>query len=308
MGKNNSKTVQATTEALYELSLASINNSDGIIYIYEKYSLTQLVGQEKAHELRTLMQSKEIIVQQISNHPQIEDTLLPGEALDPDFKKAVMHYHYVPKEIFSIEHEMLIFGDTVAWYSLNEEGVITSIVDPVFSNNQKQLFRTLLQHQGLPRIMDKTYIPNHSFYNSIDVDVNGMRVIVWPDADAKNSYGDIDQVGLAAYVETIIAGDMDYYQDASYVIVFIWSYDGEKMADVWKFTDNTVDDRSGPLSDVRVYREGVKTTELGLGSGNTLLVLGHEEKLRRQSRTLQAYLAGNPPELPLEVLNRQNFF
>jgi hypothetical protein len=45
-----------------------------------------------------------------------------------------------------------------------------------------------------------------------------------------------------------------------------------------------------------------------MASGNTLLVLGHEEKMRRQSKNLQNYLDGPPPTLPLEIMNGKDFF
>ena len=102
--------------------------------------------------------------------------------------------------------------------------------------------------------------------------------------------------------------NIQYYDDSTYIIAFIWSLDGEKMIDIWKFNDNHVDDRSGPLSDGRVYREGKLCTDMGLASGNTLLVLGHEEKLRRQSKNLKSYLTGPVPKLPLEIVNGKNFF
>ena len=62
------------------------------------------------------------------------------------------------------------------------------------------------------------------------------------------------------------------------------------MVDMWKFQYNSVDDRSGPLSEVRVYKSGIRCDSIGLASGNTLFVLGHEEKLRRQAKNLEKYL------------------
>ena len=72
--------------------------------------------------------------------------------------------------------------------------------------------------------------------------------------------------------------------------------------------NNHVDDYSGPLGEVRVFRNGELSNNLGMASGNTLLVLGYEEKLRRQSKDLKGYLKGSVPKLPLELSNGKNFF
>ena len=48
--------------------------------------------------------------------------------------------------------------------------------------------------------------------------------------------------------------------------------------------------------------------DVGIASGNTLIVLGYEEKIRRQSKDLKNYLRGPAPKLPLEIMNGKNFF
>ena len=149
--------------------------------------------------------------------------------------------------------------------------------------------------------------PNHSFYKSLNFFINDLQVIVWPDADAKESYKGMDEKELEKYIVNIIKTD-SYYDDSTYIIAFIWNMNGDRMIDIWKFNDNHVDDRSGPLGNVRVYREGKICNNLGLASGNTLLVLGYEEKLRRQSKNLKNYLEGPAPKLPLEIMNGKNFF
>ncbi|MEI6499198.1 MAG: hypothetical protein WCO23_04495 [bacterium] len=62
------------------------------------------------------------------------------------------------------------------------------------------------------------------------------------------------------------------------------------------------------MGEVKIYKDGKECSNLGIASGNTLLVLGYEEKLRRQATDLNAYFNGPPPALPLELLNRKNFF
>ena len=80
------------------------------------------------------------------------------------------------------------------------------------------------------------------------------------------------------------------------------------MIDIWKYMENSVDTHSGPLSEARTYREGVICTGLGTGSGSTLLILGYEERLRRQAKDLQSYFQGSAPKLPFEMLIEEIFF
>lgn len=308
--KTTKKTVEQmeyTEDALFNISLQSADCSEKEIFIYERYSLGGLIGQEGAEQIRKKLVDNGVTVQQISNEPTIEKTLMAGDSMTEEFKTAVMGYHYVPKTVLDIQKETVIFDDTVAMYTNDPNGTITVIRDQIFAEQQKQLFKVLLGNESLPKV-NLHYRPNHSFYNSIDLFVGKLQVIVWPDADAHESFANFDQTKLEQYITNIIQQDSSYFSDAAYVICFIWSYNGEKMVDVWRFNENPVDDRSGPLSSVRVYREGRATDELGISSGNTLLVLGLEERLRRQSKSLQEYLEGNPPELPLDILNRKDFF
>lgn len=260
------------------------------------------MGQEDAEKVRKIFLENGIQVRQITNLPE-----LPAFSENDEFVNTVMSFRYVPAEVFSIKSETVIFDDTCAIYNPEKE-TCEVIVDAEFAAQQKQLFENLWETQGLAPTLGFPYTPNHSFYNNIDFFVDGKQLIVWPDADARSVYHDLGKEGLEQYLADLIKRDWEYYADASYVILFLWAYEGDKMADVWKFNENHVDDRSGPLGDVRVYRDGKVVTDIGLASGNTLMVLGYEERLRRQSKDLGSYLDGPVPKLPLEVCNGEDFF
>jgi len=117
------------------------------------------------------------------------------------------------------------------------------------------------------------------------------------------NYNDMEK-----YLQEIMDKNDDFFGKAEYIVAFIWNYEGDKMIDMWKFDGNYVDDRSGPLSEAKIFRNQKECKDLGLASGNTLLVLGYEEKLRRQKINIKDYLKGDPPNLPLELLNEKDFF
>lgn len=147
-----------------------------------------------------------------------------------------------------------------------------------------------------------------SFYNSIDFWISGKQIIVYPDRDAIDSYKNYTYEDMENELEEIIRKDQAFFEDMDYSISFIWNYKSSRMIDFWKFNANYVDDRSGPLADVRIYKNDRICRDLGAASGNTLLVLGIEEKLRRKSKNLISYLKGPAPKLPFQLQINQDFF
>lgn len=283
---------------LYDISLASSAARDKEVFIFEKSDMSALFDQNRAEEIRKNFLENGVKVKQISNSPTI-----PKFSENSDFINQVMTFRYIPSSVYEINHEVLVFDDTVAVYNSSQMMIIQ---DPAFAKNYKQLFQAIWDLGHSPKL-EFDYKPNHSFYNNLNFFLDGIQIIVWPDADAKVAYSGMAPTDLEAYILDVIKSDTDY-KTASYIIVFMWSFDGDRMLDVWMFNDNHVDDRSGPLGDAKVYREGKIVKDLGIASGNTLLVLGYEEKLRRQSSTLKTYLDGPPPKLPLEILNEKDFF
>ena len=288
----------ATNTKLYEISLLSAQAKSKEVFIFEKWEMWDLFEKEKVEEIRKTFVENTIKVRQITNNSSLQRF-----TDNRDFVDQVMSFRYIPKDVFPIEKEVIIFDDTVAIYDSKE---ICIIENTGFAKMQKALFQNLWEQWNSPSL-EFEYIPNHSFYNDIDYIYDTLQIIVWPDAEARNAYGNISKEELWDYLHSIISSDT-YFDDATYIIVFIWSLEWDKMVDIWKFQENPVDNRSGPLSDVRVYKEEKICHDIWLASGNTLLVLGHEEKLRRQSKDLHSYLSGPRPNLPLEVMNRQDFF
>ena len=215
-----------------------------------------------------------------------------------------MSYIYVSKYIFYITNEILIFDDKIAIYNKNE---FILIEDEKFSNNQKQLFMSIWEQWILPKL-NFDYIPNHSFYNSVDLFVSWTQIIVWPDCDSKKSYSWFDKEKLKIFFENILEENTEKYKNSSYIISFIWNFKWNKMVDIWNFNENYVDDRSWPIWNASVYRNWKSCDNLWLASWNTLLILWYEEKIRRQSKNLEDYLNWAVPKMPLEIVNWKEFF
>lgn len=170
----------------------------------------------------------------------------------------------------------------VAIYSLEPVIKLLVVRDADYARSQKQLF-TQIGKEGLPPTLGFPYKPNHSFYNSLDFYIGGKQVIIWPDADAKNAFNRMSYYDLYQHLGEILDQYREFFGSATYIVGLIWSDGGDRMVDLWRFTANHVDDRSGPLIEVKVFRNQKECRDMGLASGITLMVLGFEEKLRRQS-------------------------
>lgn len=299
---NTGKLQKAALDDLYNISLDSAKAKEKEIFIYEKSDLSKLIGNEKAEELRKEFLKNKISVKQITNIPE-----LPKFSKNYEFINTCMSFRYIPEETFLIENETLIFDSKVAIYTLEPDIKLSVIEDENFAKNQKQLFMNLWD-QGQSPVLGFDYQPNHSYFRNLDYKINNKHVIVYPDKDAVGAYKGFDYESLGKYIENIINENKEYFKGSTYLIVFLWNYEGKKMVDIWKFDANFVDDRSGPLGEAKIFKEGKECSDLGLASGSTLMILGYEEKLRRQSDNIQAYFDGPSPELPLEIINKGDFF
>ena len=287
---------------LFDLSLRSANANSKVVYLYEIDSLSELISLDKAELIRQEFLRNGVKVKQITNKP-----VLPKFSANTEFTDRCMLFRYVPKSIYDITREVLIFDNTVAIYYLEGDEVKLLIIeDEAYAKTQVQL-HNLLWDQGLNPKTDFAYEPNHSFYNSKDLYINGIQVIVYPDADAKISFDGMTWEDIEARLKEIFDSNVAGYANLSHCLVFMWNYEGARMFDIWKFFANKVDDRSGPLSEVTVYRNEKVCTDLSIASGNTHIVLGFEEKQRRQSTSDEEYLKNHPPLLPLEICNGKDF-
>jgi hypothetical protein len=68
-------------------------------------------------------------------------------------------------------------------------------------------------------------VPNHSYFNSIDLIVNGTQIIVWPTYKSKDSYKNFNKQKLTKYFKEILDNNKEMYKDTSYIVSFIWGFD-----------------------------------------------------------------------------------
>jgi hypothetical protein len=68
---------------------------------------------------------------------------LKNVGLSDKFIRNSIEVRFVPKEVFDIENEVLIFDDTVAIYDDDNTRKMTIFNNSTYAKNQKQLFKVL---------------------------------------------------------------------------------------------------------------------------------------------------------------------
>ncbi len=143
-----------------------------------------------------------------------------------------------------------------------------------------------------------------AFYNPLSLQIEGRAVIVYPDQGLeKVMYRNVDSV--KKHIETLYEMH-SLSKDIDYQIIMLWAEDKDPMTDMWIFT-KTDAWGSGPLANVKIFRGYKEVNDIGVGSGNTLIVLGREEEQRRKSQNLEGYLSGPRPNLPDFLLLNEDF-
>ena len=96
----------------------------------------------------------------------------------------------------------------------------------------------------------------------------------------------------------------------SYHVVVIWSLKGVAMTDVWIMSMDNYYALSGPFVICKTFAGMKPSADTGLASGDTLLMLGAEEELRRYlHRPIKEYAnrAKYLPNLPATVMCMEAF-
>ncbi|MEI8067954.1 MAG: hypothetical protein WCG91_03350 [Candidatus Shapirobacteria bacterium] len=132
------KLEKATIDDLYEISLMSARSKEKQLYIYEISTLSEIIGFDRAEILRSEFLKNGIKVKQITNNPVVSKFTKNDE-----FFNKLMDFRYVPKDIFGIRDEILIFDDMVAIYNTEPEIKLLVIKNSDFAENQKELFLEL---------------------------------------------------------------------------------------------------------------------------------------------------------------------
>lgn len=102
-------------------------------------------------------------------------------------------------------------------------------------------------------------------------------------------------ISAAEYFRGVLDDARERCDKYNFVLAALWADNGEKVADFFGLYDIHPEKWPGnPDVDTWVVRNGVWRRENPTTCGDALIVLGEEERFRRESKNLEAYSRGWP--------------
>ena len=98
-----------------------------------------LMDKDTAESIRSEIIEKHIIVRQLTN---LSEIYADWTEYSKEMQE-IMKIRYIPKEIFDIQNEILIFDDTVAMYRVEPEVYYIEIEDTHYADMMRALFDNL---------------------------------------------------------------------------------------------------------------------------------------------------------------------
>ncbi len=111
-----------------------------------------------------------------------------------------------------------------------------------------------------------------------------VPVVVYPAKDDGNITQAFDRKRrgcIEDYVQECMSAHAHKLKDADMVIAYVWNDGTDRMCDLWSMQRNRLSDDSGFLYDAFTLRELDVVTDMGVSSGNSLIVFTAEEMLMR---------------------------
>jgi hypothetical protein len=149
--------------------------------------------------------------------------------------------------------------------------------------------------------MSRQYIP-------FTIVINDIPIIIYPVKD-ENPLNEI----FKSKEEIVEHIDNLYKENGSlkigqYHIIFVWNLNKQRMTDVWIHEMKNWSN-SGPLISCKTFRGYQECTDAGIASGDSLIVLGREEELRRNCKNIEEYVDRSNilPEFPKDFAPDREF-
>lgn len=153
------------------------------------------------------------------------------------------------------------------------------------------------------------------FYKPFTTTIDNKPVIVYPCLGVEKVIKRNIPSNIENHLEKLYESNPQYLNVGTYHIIILWDEASDDsnatsrdvMTDVWIF-DKIDSWGSGPLVDVKIFRNMNLETNIGVSAGDGLLMLGKEEELRRKSKSLNDYLNGERAKLPADIKPIQDFY
>ena len=239
-----------------------------------------VMDRETAESIRSELVARNVSVRQLTNLSKID----PNWTEYSGSLKSLIDTRNISTDLFEIQHEILIFDDTVALYRTEPQVSYTEIEDVNYASVMRSLFENLWKASQMMvwgingSISVKQYLP-------MSMKFGGKPSIVYPakdDGNISQAYPGDGIASITEYLHTSLALHSKKLEDADMLILYVWNDGIVPMVDVWKVMRNSISDDSGFLYDNFTLKGNAIDTSMGEASGNSLIVFTAEEFLLRR--------------------------
>lgn len=251
------------------------------VCIFEIGNMNDLMPQKEADQIRDSLKANKIKVRQISNYEwQPEFTEVEG------FSETVLG-KYIKPEVFQISSEIVIFEDTVAIYRIEPSVSYLEINDANYAEMMRELFDNIWKLSdtmilGLGGSKEaKQYMP---ISTKLKVGKKEIPAVIYPAKDdgyIEKAFDRNKKGAIEEYLQECALKFKDEFEKADLVLAYAWNDGKDRIVDAWFLTKNRISDDSGFLYDIMTIKEGEVVRDMGIGSGNSSIVVTVEELLLR---------------------------
>ena len=144
------------------------------------------------------------------------------------------------------------------------------------------------------------------FYNPIKLTIQGTPILVYPCKGVESIFAREKGV-IKKHILKLYAENKDILSSlGEYNIIILWNEGKDITTDVWIY-DKLKSWGSGPLVDVKIFRNFNIEKNIGVSAGDGLILLGREEEYRRTKNSLTEYINGDRPELLKDIVLKEDF-
>ncbi|MBI2790620.1 MAG: hypothetical protein HYX61_01565 [Gammaproteobacteria bacterium] len=152
-------------------------------------------------------------------------------------------------------------------------------------------------------------------YKPFNHTINGINLIIYPVKDGSPLQAIFDPKNkkqMITHIEALYAKHAKSLHKGTYHILFVWNLDGKRMTDIWVHNmNNVIEANSGPLLDSYVFKDLESSKDAGIASGDSIIVLGREEELRRKLKNtdIKEYVnrEKHMPDFPKDMVGKSFF-
>jgi sugar-specific transcriptional regulator TrmB len=134
-------------EAVREITLHSLEAKDTLrLYEIVYASLNEMFSAEEANDLRRQFTENKIYIRELTNSAYKDvDISVPGF-------DAFVDIRYIDPRLIKYQTEVIIYNDTVAFYTYGDDAYGMEIIDANFAAMQKQIFDQVWRKASRPVI------------------------------------------------------------------------------------------------------------------------------------------------------------